>query len=336
LLHLIECEWTMNEGAASAILIHNDEGLASAAGATLEVMPLLMLDGDGHGKGMSVEVKDCVFEMNDVEFGAIANIGGTLSVDRTKFRENSGRGGDIVVTNNGSCSVQESCFDSSSSIAPGVIFIEEGSQMTKNMNNFGQDLTAGAYGEGGTCTHIFLEGEGADCLGSTTCTGNCAQFDAGVSACPADVASYSNTSDTGEGSDPPGSTPKGDEEIIFSSSSDGQNEGESGSSKLVPIAISAGVVAFIVLGMVGILIRRRKAVKRASGGDGLTAEPSSPGKGGKFNFLKRKKRKDAYDEAVRSSAVYDEELDAVYDEPVYDEELDLNHDSHNDLDRDVA
>mmetsp|Transcript_5468 Transcript_5468/g.9713 ORF Transcript_5468/g.9713 Transcript_5468/m.9713 type:complete len:290 (+) Transcript_5468:1-870(+) len=283
----------MNEGA-SAILIHNDESLNTTSGGptatTLDIMPMLKSEMTA---AMSVEVTDCIFAKNELSFGAIANIGGTLSVDSTKFAENSGMGGDIVVTNEGSCTVQESCFDASASIAPGVIFIEQGSEMTENTNNFGVGITAGGYEGGGTCATVFLEGTGAQCLGSTSCSGNCAEFTA--TTCPVDAISQDGGNSTEKGTTPSTTASPADGQVYVPAHIHSKSEA-SGSSKVVPIVVAVVVCAFAVFGLIGILWRRRKVSNKASSNSNDSGDAEGS-RGGCWKRLKKDKSC-AYDEAV--------------------------------------
>jgi len=275
-LNLMECNWTMNEGV-SAIIIHNNESLNIGAGPALDIMPML----ETETAAMSVGVKDCMFAKNDLSFGAITNIGGSLTVDNSKFEENSGKSGDIVVTNRGSCSIQESCFNASSSIAPGVIFVEEGSEISKNSNNFGEGVTSGGYDGGGSCSSVFLENQGANCLDSTTCSGTCLEFSAALcSAVPSPGA-------IGIGVDE-ATTPSSlnDEQIYVPAYVHGEG-GESGSPEIAPIAVSAVIGAFALFGMLGIVFKRARSKNRGNGGAG--AERSSGG--GRCGCLKRRKTK---------------------------------------------
>lgn len=313
-LNLRDCHWTMNNGA-SAILIVNFTSELTVGESTLSPLDVSsILSYATTAPGMSVEVSRCKFEKNEFTFGAIANIGGALSVGKTKFTENSGKGGDIVVTNQGSATVQESCFDTSSSVAPGVIFIERGSECTEeSMNNFGVGVTAGGYGIGksASCTGIFQEALDSDCLGSSACTGTCREFTA--LSCPVSDsvatgsivggAATNNGTPTGGGSGTSSSTDK-DDVIFIPAHNDGENE-EGGS--IIPIVVAALVCAFIVFGLFHILFRRRKArMKKTQADNGDTENINSEEingeageRGGLFGRFKRKKGEingDAYDE----------------------------------------
>ena len=242
-------------------MIHRDiEDLSVVvADGNLEALdvPLLsrLAEKEG-GKAMAVEVAHCNFAENDLEYGAVANLGGTLSVIQTKFAANSGKGGDVVVTNQGSLALNESCFDASASVAPGVVFVEEGSAMTANADNFGVGNTAGGYVAGGTCAHVFLEAAGGDCLGAAArCDGSCREFAAPT--CLADAGGDGGAVVPGGGA--PAAAPEG--QIYVPSYTNGEGSGND-SSNVVPIVVASIVGVFIVLGFVGIVARRRKAAAR--------------------------------------------------------------------------
>lgn len=257
-LNLQDCEWIKNEGG-SAILIHNEQIMKLPEKGPLDIIQLL---SSSPTAAMSVDVIECVFASNTHSFGAIANIGGTLTVSRSRFIENSGLGGEIVVTNYGNSEVRESCFNSASSMAPGTIFIQDGSSI-RNKDNFGFQNTAGGYGNGSSCVDVFLEMEDVNCLvdGTMDCNGICEPFTS--AACPVDT---------------------GDEIRVPHYN----NDEESYSSNIVPIIVAAIICAFIVFGFIGIIMRRRKALKRESdgeqsGGRGICCCKRNNGYGGDNN-----------------------------------------------------
>lgn len=287
-LSLRDCEWTNNKGA-SAILIHDNDALPILREnfvGPLDIKPLL--ESSVKGSGMAIEVHDSRFLDNEFEFGAISNVGGTLSVYSSRFNKNSGKGGDIVVTNSGSCNVQSSCFSESSSILPGIIFIQDGSTMGGKMNYGAASNTAGGidfFGEvlmdkatsDSSCTYVFKEATGSDCLSpttedGTTCTGSCMAFT--TSSCPLDSDFVGME---------PVAAPK--DEILVPAI--GRSEGSGGSSKMVPIIVASLVGAFIVFGFIGIVMRRRKkqpdVVANSSSGGGRRCSCFPCKRGGKNN-----------------------------------------------------
>lgn len=97
--------------------------------------------------------------------------------------------GDIVVTNNGTCKLQENCFTSHSSGAPGTVFVEEGSTLGTNTDNFGASNAAGSFA-GGPCNAIFEETGGTNCLGGAGCNGYCKEFES--TTCPLEGITTAN------------------------------------------------------------------------------------------------------------------------------------------------
>ena len=241
-----DCEFIMNEGS-TAIIINSGESMSSSFSSSSSSSSSSLTDtaGGAASSAMSVEVVNCTFARNELTFGTIANNGGALSVYNSRFLENSGNGGNIVVMKRGTCDVEGSCFSLSSSVAPGTIFVEEGSVIIGNENNFGTKNTAGGYADGSVCFDIFQQDNDADCLieGSSKCTGSCKEFTA--SSCRLDSGDNS-TADNG---------------ISFPAFN---KDGGPLYSKIVPITVSIVVCVLLVLGLIGITLRRRKSNGRHS------------------------------------------------------------------------
>ncbi|KAL7547651.1 hypothetical protein ACHAWF_010936 [Thalassiosira exigua] len=296
-LDLRECEWVNNAGA-SVVLIHDDETL-SAEGGALDAMPMPQAEeASAAPSAMSVSVRGCTFGKNDLTFGAIANVGGTVAIYDSKFAENAGRG-DVVTVRGGSVTLRGNCFDASASVAPGVVFVQRGSELVENKENFGFGVTAGAYADGKTCVDVFREADGADCLGggAANCRGTCTKFTAtecraGKSS-DADDGLLASAVDSeggegeGEGNAPTAAPTKG--RIVVPAYNKSE---ESGSSNTVPIAVASVVCAFVVFGLVGIVVRRRKmSSKRLSASDdsGLEGVGGEGGGGRGLKFWKRRR-----------------------------------------------
>ena len=236
-----DCEFIMNEGS-TAIIINSGESMSSSSSSSSSSTDTA---GGAASAAMSVEVVNCTFARNELTFGTNANTGGALSVYNSRFLENSGNGGNIVVMKRGTCDVEGSCFSLSSSVAPGTIFVEEGSVIIGNENNFGTENTAGGYADGSVCFDIFQQAKDADCLieGSSKCTGSCKEFTA--SSCRLDSGDNS-TADNG---------------ISFPAFN---KDGGPLYSKIVPITVAIVVCVLLVLGLIGITLRRRKSNGRRS------------------------------------------------------------------------
>ena len=240
-VEFVDCTWTMN-GGASAVLVYNGDGFDPKT--NMVNLDELRSSSSGGGKAMDVTVKGCVFRENqDLDYGAVVNVGGKLTVFGSKFASNSGEAGDVVVTNGGTVHLMDSCFDASSSIAPGTVFIEKGSSLNSNDNNFGFGNTAGSYGAEKSCHDIFQESEISSCLHHASsdvvdCDGSCVDFESAV--CVIDAAS-----ETAPPSDPDDKSSTGREGIVIPEYNPEDSEPP---NKMLPIIVACLVVAFVVFG----------------------------------------------------------------------------------------
>jgi len=244
-VELVDCTWTMN-GGATAVLIYGGDGFRPET-ETVDIDALR--SSSPGGKAMSVTVRGCAFRENqDLDYGAVVNVGGKLTVFGSKFASNSGEAGDVVVTNGGTFHLMDSCFDASSSMAPGTVFVERGSSLNSNDNNFGFGNTAGSYGADKSCHDIFQESETSNCLGggaddggaddAVRCDGSCVGFESAV--CVIDAAP--------EPAPPAGADDKpsgGREGIIIPAYNPKDNEAP---LNIIPIIVACLVVAFVVFG----------------------------------------------------------------------------------------
>merc|ERR1719291_1020634 len=183
-------------------------------------------------------------------------------------------------------------------MAPGTVFVERGSDLNLNKDNFGFGDTAGQYGNENVCASVFLEDNSADCLSEdlSGCAGTCLEF--GSAVCVADTEEPAPAPSVVD--DTPGGTPStGDLEGIIVPA---YNKKESKSKNLLPIIVASAVSAFVVFGFVCIIMRRRKAKRRRSSVNGNVEDlyqfDEPPGEdddvedgGGRFSRFKRKKKK---------------------------------------------
>ncbi|KAL7522094.1 hypothetical protein ACHAWX_006779 [Stephanocyclus meneghinianus] len=282
-LHLKNCEWASSTGK-SVVLITSE----SATGAIEDALDLNELMSATDGNAMAVEITDCIFKENTVDIGIISNFGGTLTVYKTLFDLNTAKSGEIVVANRGSCKVEESCFDSSSSSTPGIIFVEFGSAMSANKNNFGINNTSAA----GNCDAIFQQNAGKSCLGNPAlCNGTCRNFTKTTCSLPM-YGKHSGIATSEPIPSPTTPTPVNKDsapsQALASQPESPQN--------VVPIIVASLVSAFIVFGLAGIVWHRK--IKRTSRG-GSRRNRSNP-----FN---------------RSSGAQDDDLNDAYDGDNMDE-----------------
>lgn len=293
-VELVDCTWTMN-GGASAVLIYSGDGFDPEMNKV--DIDALRSSSSGGGKAMSVTVRGCDFRENqDLDYGAVVNVGGKLTVFGSKFASNSGEAGDVVVTNGGTVHLMDSCFDASSSMTPGTVFIEKGSSLNSNDNNFGFGNTAGSYGADKSCHSIFQESEISNCLGgegddgATTdaveCDGSCVDFESAV--CVIDAVS-----ETAPPSDADEKPSTGREGIVIPAYNPKDSEAP---KNMIPIIVACLVVAFVVFGFIGIIVRRRKLANKKSGGSQgevhtFRGSGSAEGDEGEFNVVDKGGRK---------------------------------------------
>jgi len=283
-LHLKNCEWMSNVGQCS-ILIHSD----AVNEVELDIQKLM---NTTNGSAMSVEINDCIFRKNAALFGTIGNIGGFVSVYKTLLDENFAMAGDIVSTNGGDNKMSESCFDASSSTAPGTIFIEYGSSMSVNTNNFGINSTSISS----ECNSIFQELQGSSCLDSPAmCEGSCIEFTSTKCDLPmydkfvyGPVSSEPVVSGQTEENAPPHSLDKAPEPVS--------------SNNLIPIIVATLVSAFIIFGLAGIIWHRKRKGQKNGGTGGFRSKFGNP-----LNPLAKLKRN-------RLSQAQAGELNDAYDE----------------------
>eukprot|EP00578_Thalassiosira_sp_NH16_P016670 CAMPEP_0181113666 /NCGR_PEP_ID=MMETSP1071-20121207/20468_1 /TAXON_ID=35127 /ORGANISM="Thalassiosira sp., Strain NH16" /LENGTH=1480 /DNA_ID=CAMNT_0023197717 /DNA_START=10 /DNA_END=4452 /DNA_ORIENTATION=- len=267
-LNLIDCKWTKNEGGSVILIGHGESSLNSITAGNnnetqLDILLLLAIDTETTS-AMSVEVANCTLANNELGLGAITNIGGTLKVSNSRFSENISVGGEIVVTDGGLLHIHGSCFDTSLSVAPGIVFLGAGSEVESNVDNFGYGNTAGGYGDEQMCTDLFQEAEGANCLDSSTgCNGSCLEFTS--AACALDA-------------DPDNAMSPKDDPIFVPAYS--KSDGLEGPSNVVPIVVAVVVCIFIVFGLVGIVLRRRKGKKASNGGNDASNNDYAEGRAG--------------------------------------------------------
>ena len=124
--------------------------------------------------------------------------------------------------------------------------------MRVNLNNFGFGNTAGGFSTD-ACNDVFLEADGEDCLGLSSCTGVCVGFQS--TTCP--LASYLGGDSTNATA--PSSAPKAPAVLETNKSN------ESASKNLTPIIVATVVSAFVFFGFIAIIFSRRKNGRTQSG-----------------------------------------------------------------------
>lgn len=129
---------------------------------------------------MRVSFRYCLFSDNDVTFGVVTNLAGKANFFDTQFLGNKAIGTTILNFFDAFVSLQNSCFiDSERNVPQGTVFIEQGSSLGSNSDNYGLGDIVGQTAispvGGNTCSDIFMEGV---CVDSEPCDGFCDDFTA--------------------------------------------------------------------------------------------------------------------------------------------------------------
>ena len=153
---------------SAAVLVYNQ-----AAGEEYTDQTDLVNLKPPSAKSMSAEFNFCQFIDNEATDATIVNIGGSTQFNHTAFAGNSGsQTGTICGISGATVAISSSCFVDNESSFPGNIFLENGSELLLNQNNFGTG-NKGAKG----CSDIFSETSG-NCFDSGSCDGVCSIFEA--------------------------------------------------------------------------------------------------------------------------------------------------------------
>jgi len=184
----IDCEWAGNIGSAVVMITAAEAGEDSGVRETerrASARGLAVNEDIGlptfRGRAMTVSFRYCLFSDNDVTFGVVTNLAGKANFFDTQFLGNRAIGTTILNFFDAFVSLQNSCFvDSERNVPQGTVFIEEGSSLGSNSDNFGvADIvgqTAIAPEGGNTCSDIFMEGVCID--NPEPCAGFCDDFTA--------------------------------------------------------------------------------------------------------------------------------------------------------------
>ena len=182
----IDCEWAGNTGSAVVMITAPEAGEDDGTRETERRGRGLAIGEDiglptFRGRAMAVSFRYCLFSDNDVTFGVVTNLAGKANFFDTQFLGNRAIGTTILNFFDAFVSLQNSCFiDSERNVPQGMVFLEDGSSLGSNSDNYGVgDIvgqTAIAPEGGNTCSDIFLEGVCVD--SSTPCNGFCDEFTA--------------------------------------------------------------------------------------------------------------------------------------------------------------
>ena len=182
----IDCEWAGNTGSAVVLITAPEVGEDDGTRETERRARGLAVSEDiglptFRGRSMTVSFRYCLFSDNDVTFGVVTNLAGKANFFDTQFLGNKAIGTTILNFFDAFVSLQNSCFvDSERNVPQGTVFIEDGSSLGSNSDNYGVgDIvgqTAIAPEGGNTCSDIFMEGVCVD--SSAPCNGFCDEFTA--------------------------------------------------------------------------------------------------------------------------------------------------------------
>lgn len=181
----IDCEWAGNVGSAVVMITAPDSDGVRETERRANTRGLAVNEDVGfpsfRGRAMTVSFRYCLFSDNDVTSGVVTNLAGKANFFDTQFLGNRAIGTTILNLFDAFVSLQNSCFvESERKVAQGTVFIEEGSSLGSNSENFGVGNVVGQTAiapEGGnTCADIFMEGVCIDTF--EPCTGFCDDFTA--------------------------------------------------------------------------------------------------------------------------------------------------------------
>ena len=253
-LQISDCEWIANRGASAILILNNATATADNITGALDISSLI----DSSEGGMAVEMSSVGFMQNVLTYGTVVNVAGSLSIDKGRFNQNEIRVGDIAVVKSGELFLRDSCFDESSSMAPGTIFLDQTSFLQENVNTFGFDNTDGSFGGGLSCTGVFMVANGSDCLTGSNCDGTCNDFTS--KTCILDVTPLppirpgGSGGAAGEGTNSPNTSGT---EYIRARNPAARN--------IVPIIVAVLVCSFIVFGLLFIIFKRRRKKPASEG-----------------------------------------------------------------------
>lgn len=162
-LAFIDCAWAGHTGS-SVIEIYNG-GIDVVDGLELADIPAPKRES------MTVMLVNCTIIGNVVTFASISNFNGILFVDGTLFTEIVAAGGAIVTLFKGSVDLVKSCFiNVKSDNLPGIAFVQAGSILLSNKNNFGERNNSTTVVN---CNEVFSESSGSCIVNTDTCGGTC-------------------------------------------------------------------------------------------------------------------------------------------------------------------
>lgn len=190
---LSDCHFFNNSGLASLLLFSGDLPTTDHQSASTS-RRLGIADFQAPvDRSMSVNLKHCIFQGNNLELAPVAVLGGSMSASNCQFEENNGLSGGIAIWFNGGTKFVDSCFISNFGSLSGSVYADDNSTATEE-NNFSQSNSV----FDGTCVDLLLAG---NCVSEGNCNGLCIEFsskDCNISALPTSMPTSTPTSVRGE------------------------------------------------------------------------------------------------------------------------------------------
>jgi hypothetical protein len=165
------CKWTGNAGP-TVVLVYNEDTVPFSG----QNIKNLTID---ENRSMNTRFDECYFLANNVNFAAVAIVGGNTVIDSCGFQQHDGlAAGAITGLSGATVSLASSCFVENESLTPGVVFLDSSSVLPAH-----DKRTFGAFNKAGDnaaaeCQDILEESRGSDCLGGGACIGFCHHFEA--------------------------------------------------------------------------------------------------------------------------------------------------------------
>uniref|UniRef100_A0A7S4I4S8 Uncharacterized protein n=1 Tax=Odontella aurita TaxID=265563 RepID=A0A7S4I4S8_9STRA len=177
----IDCEWAGHTGSSVVMVKSANEGGGIVDDETRMIereieshRSLYDIDIEPSSRqSMNVVFEYCVFTDNKVAYSAVTNLGGNTAFKSTQFLGTIAEGGAVGVYYNGKISISSSCFVGTEKLGPGSVFVQDGSLLDSNDDNFG------VGNNGGECSSVFIAG---GCEVEGTCDGICDGYDSGTCA----------------------------------------------------------------------------------------------------------------------------------------------------------
>ena len=205
---------------------------------------------------MSVNFDTCFFENNAPSYGVFTSISGNAFFNRVVFQDNArSRVGCIGATQGSRLGVSGACFLGNSGFLDGIVLVDSASNITRNVANFGENNDVRIGG----CEAVF-HGEEDGCIDFGECTGECLEFTA--QSC----GSVLNVTRGVPETPPPAQIPipniPGFPAPHLVGGGNQEEISPEGSGSNIVLYISLGVVAIVLLFVIGSVMSSRNEKKK--------------------------------------------------------------------------